>query len=1308
MPTILHRHLGAMDLDSPDQVIAKGFHRTARNGIFRGTPGNYRWECVNGTTLIPNSLLPVSGVNMTICAKYDPNKQRLFIFNYNSSGSHGIYIYYTQTTTFVRLIETGINTNGDPLAFLPYPRIYGVDILYGDGNAGDLLFFIDSLKRPRKLNIDRLLNGGYVNITDNFLKVIKAPPQLSPQVAYENDYTVTSNQLLNCLWQFAYTWIYDDNEESVISTASIVPLPTQPFNALQNLPIYQNARIGTFLQTGDQNVSKIRLYGRQQTSGGNSGWMVIDTLIKSSLGINNNTIYKYLFYGNGNYVTVDPAFSVQLFDSVPQKANDECLLNGNTMGYGGITEGYDYFNPNISISNTNVNVPQFTNNGSLFFAQPNGVFVGGQPQITLYLTGSGTNDGLGNPTSIINAPANFYIRAKSGATDIGFSVTSNTSNSVTTILSALSSAATTAGWTVSATGTNSLTIYYPTGNVVLNSWHTTGIIPGANYVLNQLSFLPQSAYQWGAIYFDADGRTNGVISSLTAKTTTPSFASGSTQIPQVTLSLNYVPPEWAVYWRPVRTDNLTYQKWVQWISTSANANSLATAAQQFGYLGITNFAAYNQTIISTQNVVSYSFSPGDRVRITGRYASDGITFTPIDLDYAILGTVTNPIANGVEQNGLYLQIAYPSADIGTNFKLDGSDDFQNYQLTIYSYKSVNPTGTNVFYEMGITFGIGNPGTPSAYHMGNISDNQVSLTDGDVFFRTRQVPITSTYFVPTGTFIQGFPFPGPATAYSTLWWNPGSGGTPVVNNSVYEIVGDVNKVAGLASTQYPTFADTPDIFNKSLEPLTVNITFDLFANNNGTPAAQFSALIKIMPSSNIPQILTILPLQTGLATNDQKTYNINATFTMPANSKAWIITNTQNNVTVSTSPLQITFTRDISINVFDYSFSDVYELRTNSDNRPDVVDTTALQTFYSTLFRFGENYQLGTNINNTNRFYANNFDEFSKQYGSIIRMVVAGREMLVFQYRRCGHVGIYQKFIKNNNGETNLIVTDTIITPNNIQYFEGEYGIGNQPDSLCTSGYRHYFADPVKGYWCRLSLNGIEPITELYKVQTWAGANLSNYLSNYAYPFGGNSVILGVFNFAKDRDSEAMLVLQPGTVGAATIVGETIAFNESKDLFTSFYDFAPDAIVCCENTLYSLYNGQLYAHTNDASPANFYSTQYPCNITIPFNEQMAEKKTFISVEQIANDVWECPSIYTNQISYGSTPQQSNLVAEDFRLLDSTWNASLWRDINSQKGQFNGDALKGNLAVVQFQVGAPSGLVFLSDVLLTYIDNRRTNR
>jgi len=1293
---------GGMNMDDPDLVMPPGMHRMARNGIFRGSQGRMRFESILGTSLVPNSFLPNTGVNMTIGVHYDAVYQRVFFFNFNSGANSGIYIYYTLTKTFVRLIQSGINTDGDVLGFTAAGRISSVDILYGDGVSGDLLFFVDSQLNCRKLNINRLLAGTYPTVKATYLNVIKAPPIPPIQAVYEDDTTATANNLINALFNFTCTHIYDDFEQSVLASGARQPLPNLPFDPQFTTDKTQNVRIALYVPTGDINVRKIRIYGKQTKDGATSDWFIIETLDKDDLGIADNTVYRYLFYNNGNYVPSDPTFTVLDYDVVPQSANAQALLDGNVIGYGGITEGYNFINPSLNISTTNAGGPVYAVNGTLFFAAPNGLFTSGQPQIVLYLTGCGVNDGFGNVTFLDRPPAIMAVRAKSNGADVSFSYNNVPEiGDVSSLLTSLTGVATAAGWVVDATGTNTLTIHYPTGTIVLQSSYIDGLEANSPPFTSPIcTSYPESAYSYGVLYRDAGGRTNGIISNVTGNIKTQT-AGTAVDIPVITVGLaGFNPPLWAVYYEVVRTDTLTYNKYLDWVSDSAYQGTGQGTNTQYAYFGVTNIFTYNQSINATEGVVSYTFTPGDRIKVLGRFDAAG-NFTALNLDYAILGEAVNPVAEGVVKNGSYIQIYYPSADINPlNFNFDGGTDFQNYQILIYSYKAYNATNQNVYYQIGQQYGIGNPGTNAAYHMGNVADNTVSISDGDVFFRQRNVPIQNAYFVNTGTYPQG-------TTYSTEWVNPGGNNIPIVDNGIWSIVGDVHQNAGLGATQFPNYSNTGwDVMNESASTFSVRLRGTQSIVDTTDPNGQFAKYVKVVLPGNVIQITQILPLQTGLQPGIATTIVFDSTISLPPGGKLWIINYAVNQISVGGYLLEIDIIRNRMINVFDASFSDIYNLRTNSDNKPNVINVEAALTYYSTLFRFSQPDELGTDINNSNRFYPENFDEFDKAFGDIIRLRVRQREMRVFQKRRCGHVGVYQKFVTNESSNVNLVVSDTIITPNNIQYFEGEWGIGNQPDSLCSSGYADYFADPVKGYFCRLSLDGVIPISELYKTQTFAGNNLPVYLNQYNYQFGGNAVILGVYNFLKDRDSEALFCMQGGAQGTSTIPAQSLAFTEKTNAWSYFADFAPDSIVCAENLLISFYNGNMYTHDNSTTYANFYGVQQTPSITAVYKEPTLEKKTFLSLTQVGNVQWVCPNITTNTYSYGTVFQQSNLVAEDFVLLGTDWVAPFWFDANSQNGLIDGDPLQANLIVIEFDTLNPASFSYLSDVSIRFIDSPLT--
>jgi hypothetical protein len=123
---------------------------------------------------------------------------------------------------------------------------------------------------------------------------------------------------------------------------------------------------------------------------------------------------------------------------------------------------------------------------------------------------------------------------------------------------------------------------------------------------------------------------------------------------------------------------------------------------------------------------------------------------------------------------------------------------------------------------------------------------------------------------------------------------------------------------------------------------------------------------------------------------------------------------------------------------------------------------------------------------------------------------------------------------------------------------------------------------------------------------------------------------------------------------------------------------------------------------------FYGTYYDPTITRVLNAGLMEKKSWISLTEVASRVWDCPEITTNTMSYGSTPQQSNLITQDFVDEESNFTASFLSDQNSIGGIGNGDSLKGNLIKIKFRCPNATSLVTFSAVQIAFLDSPFTNR
>jgi hypothetical protein len=358
----------------------------------------------------------------------------------------------------------------------------------------------------------------------------------------------------------------------------------------------------------------------------------------------------------------------------------------------------------------------------------------------------------------------------------------------------------------------------------------------------------------------------------------------------------------------------------------------------------------------------------------------------------------------------------------------------------------------------------------------------------------------------------------------------------------------------------------------------------------------------------------------------------------------------------------------TVPLMDANWSDFFASAVNDNGRGLTIEVNARRTFFPATIRFGLEYQQNTNINQTNRFKYLNFIDLDRSFGSILKMSIRDRYIRIGQQFKIGQVPIFNQISKDQANNTITAATDVLLNP--VTYYLGDYGVGDAPECWTDFNFSSYFFDTNRGIWCRLSRDGLTPISILYKINSWA--------TEHGVTRGSTYKIYGTF----DPKSNNCIFSFAATNNDAAY---TISFNEERNAYESFLSYHPEMMCVLGNLLITWKDGTLWTHDSDTYN-NFYGVQYPSFITPVFNDQSQIKKKFLSIgyKSLNNTTWISPEngdIETSEIN-GQTllPQISQLKEVDYELEEVVLCAAFLGDANSMEDQrdglINGDYLGGN--------------------------------
>ena len=159
-----------------------------------------------------------------------------------------------------------------------------------------------------------------------------------------------------------------------------------------------------------------------------------------------------------------------------------------------------------------------------------------------------------------------------------------------------------------------------------------------------------------------------------------------------------------------------------------------------------------------------------------------------------------------------------------------------------------------------------------------------------------------------------------------------------------------------------------------------------------------------------------------------------------------------------------------------SVSDFYNSNNTSIGRPFAENPDAKRAFrtgsvtYSDPFLV-DSYTLGLSSFNLSKA---NFTDLNYIHGPIRALVNRDDSIVFLQEKKVGIFPVSRNIIESASGGGILTTTtDVVGVP---QYYQGDYGVGNNPESVATERGRIYFSDLRAGKVIRLSQDGLQEIS----------------------------------------------------------------------------------------------------------------------------------------------------------------------------------------------------------------------------------------
>lgn len=316
---------------------------------------------------------------------------------------------------------------------------------------------------------------------------------------------------------------------------------------------------------------------------------------------------------------------------------------------------------------------------------------------------------------------------------------------------------------------------------------------------------------------------------------------------------------------------------------------------------------------------------------------------------------------------------------------------------------------------------------------------------------------------------------------------------------------------------------------------------------------------------------------------------------------------------------------------------------------------------------------GTKVNRLNEFSFDDIEYLEEQYGEIVRMVVLGDTLKLFQNRKVTSIYLNRSEKQSLDGGTELTYSNKLLgskRPSVTRF--GCY----HPESVIVTTNSIYFFDVLNSKYLASGQSGIMEISD---------AGMQSYFRDWSDTITDDGFDSAQVYSAWDQRHEMLIVhITNERSRKEKFRSETLAYSERDKRWKTFLTFSPDWMSWSGTEFLTAKGKDLWIHHEGVHGA-FYDAKSPFRIKMSFNEGGSRKKIYHNIRVSSNKRVAIPEI-TSEEKYLSNVSgdyeyivESKLLRSDFENVDGAWVTYFKKNMNTpgfpnqELALINGDEL-----------------------------------